>query len=142
MYLQKLTELLCREEDIRKDIMELRFGSRLTYHRNGRDYTNTYLWKFRNRIQVRKTSWLDEWQIVSVSKKEVVSAINDLHLHHLLWFVKLRDERIDWWSTLIIESDWEIIYEWETVVTSYDVTKHLYQQSEKILEDICNFLTK
>ena len=136
--LKKLTDLLCSEEDIRKDIMELRFGSRLTYYRNGRDYTNTYLWKFRNRIQVRKTSWLDEWQIVSVSKKEVVSATNDLHLHHLLWYCELKEH-------LCVQSEWELLNytTWPTVDTicKYNITKELYQQSEKTLEAIYNFLT-
>lgn len=131
MYLQKLTELLCSEEDIRKDIMELRFWCKL------REWNIIWLYTER-RTHIDSDSV--DYEIkrkgrgyMYLNNPEILW--NDLHLHHLLWYCELTGVNI------VIRGNW-IIWdcdEWKDVC-KIDITKPLHQQSEKTLEAIYNFL--
>lgn len=96
--LKKITDLLCNEEDIRKDIIVEEMD--------------------------------EQFSIWSCFVWDIKITYKDLHLHHLLWYCELKN------------IEYVIYYDCPLFALYMDFTKPPYQQSEKTLEAIYNFLTQ
>jgi len=68
--MKELRDLLCEVEGIKRDLNKPILWSRITYHRNWRDYTNTFVLKYRNRMQVVKTHWIYQTNLSIYTQKK------------------------------------------------------------------------
>lgn len=124
-YLQKLTDLVCQEKDIEKDLKELKFWCKLKSKIN---WNELFLIK-NNYIEYDTTEW-----IYNNTNVEIIW--NPLELHHLMWYCELK------WIYFKIENYTNSREEKLSLISiryhqiSYNNTKPLSQQNEEVLKNI------
>ena len=144
--LQKLTELLCSEEDIRKDIMTLKFWTKVEFV-HWLPVSSLVIWvNTDDSASVRMTmNWIVKSQEIPIRYIEIIW--NDLEERHLRmycsskwWNCDVQSNNLVYiWKSELWEDD-KSIEEWELLY--YNSSLSLNQQSEKTLEAIYNFLIK
>lgn len=131
--LKKLTALLCEVDEVKKDIMELRFWCKVYYNWEYRiiyDYKNI-AWK----IFINIGRWLSEEYKDNYWIKEIIW--NPIEYHHLMMYCESK------WIKLSINNynttQSGIFFNWNGCCV-LDNSKPLNQQSAETLWKIYNFL--
>ena len=141
-YYEQLQEILCTDESIKADIMELRFWTKIKYEEQ---------WVIKTRIVLFVHKYSDflivePWYNYRTPKKilrRIVSNIiwNPLEERHLRMYCENLNwdylkQRMDW--------DFEWIPQWEWEVNDrlfwLDNTKPFHQQTEEVYKSIVEFL--
>lgn len=147
-YLEKLTDLVCQEKDIEKDLKELRFWCKIKSWKNIHIITNIEWWwktnaPFLDTRYVRCTPYLnfqfdikqkEKIKLLSDDWKWVEIIWNPLELHHLMLYCSKK-----WWP-FTIGSQWRMMWnkqkDWSYYEIQLDNKKPLHQQSEEVLKNI------
>jgi len=137
--IEQLQEILCTVESVEKDVKELRFGCKL---KMWEDWEVDY-WLFTHKEQVDEFSWFihqtnDDWSLFCWEEWQDYKIIwNPLTLKHLMMYCNEKGIDIDYNSSWALWKD-----NWTNKpIATLDITKdYLYEQEDKVLLDIINFL--
>ncbi len=136
--IEQLQEILCEVESVEKDVKELRFGCEFSALWAKQRFTELDQWC----IYINK--W---WELVYDTDEywEVHCKIlwNPLSLKHLMMYCNEKGiNLITQWEWIFSLEKWQKLTPKSKleIVTKYDITKPLYQQSDEVLEKIFNFL--
>jgi len=153
--LEQLQEILCTVESVEKDVKELRFGCRISQHNHCRKETiylgdtpneDSCMWSnlfytydIRNEFPYWESpsEYSDDFR--GNNKHNDFKIIwNPLSLKHLMMYCNEKGIEFK------IHENWDL-YRTESCaddrfITQLDITKELYEQEDKVLLDIINFL--
>lgn len=126
-YLEKLTDLVCQEKNIEKDLKELRFWCKLRYG----SYIVDFLYHFNWEDFIHWKYWFEDW-VLAMNRKIDEIIWNPLEFHHLMMYCENKKIKFDikqfcWESEIFINTD---------RIVKLDVKKPLHQQSEEVLKNI------
>jgi len=146
--IEQLQEILCTVESVNKDVMELRIWHKAIYNDNIITYIRSEQCEISDSWLQEMVFYFDSWKwgefefinnpsqtpyafsdIVKIKK-----LWNPLTLKHLMMYCNEKE------NDLLINTNWKIIYQWMSTITELDITKELYEQEDKVLLDIINFL--
>lgn len=142
-YKQKLFNLLCEVEEIKKDLLELRLWTKVKLDNSWR------IGIFINEFDVKNVDYEENMNVLYKDKIELSNEWwltynrrigNQIHIHHLLWFCEKNN-----FSFLIRGRGIIIRIKWDTkkLVSVYlNNKKPLDEQTEEVFEKIYNFLKK
>ena len=128
--IEQLCAILCTAPSVEKDVKELRFGCEFSCLWAKQRFTELDQWC----IYINK--W---WELVYDTDEywEVHCKIiwNPLSLKQLILFCNEKNLQLEFSVQRISLDTW-----WDGVYINYDHTKELYEQEDKVLLDIINFL--
>ena len=139
-YKQKLTDLLCECEPVRKQIMELKFW---TYISNSlfvdyEDITEWYLVKQYEKDELMFFEVLNSWEILNIyantDECKLLNQKNKLGYHHLMQYCERS-------NTDLLIDNWVIVMNWFLWI-ELNCYKDFDSQEDKVYEDIFNYLSK
>jgi len=151
--LEQLQEILCTVESVEKDVKELRIGCKVIYNDNEITYTRSEQCEISDSWLQEQVFYFDSWKwwefefINNPSQTpyafsdmaKIKKLWNPLTLKHLMMYCNEKGMIVNiynWYARFLKNSFiWELLYKIE-----YDITKELYEQEDKVLLDIINFL--
>ena len=154
--LERLTALLCECESVKKDVMELRFGCRISQHSHCKKET-IYLWETPNEDSCMWSNLFYTYDIRNEfpyweSSSEYSDDFRGNNKHNdfnIIWNpIEERHLRMYCIENQILcsfENSWYIMFvdnrnTPKSHIIEYDDSKPLYQQSNETLEKIVKFL--
>lgn len=146
-YLQKLTDLICQEKDIEKDLSEKEYYVSIVSKNNNRINNQVFIYEFWRCNSKQEAIWLsiDETRKQKENKdNQILIEVwffknKKIQLHHLMWYYSKK-----WWP-FAISSEWKMMWnkqkDWSYYEIQLDNTKPLHQQSEEVLKNIFEALS-
>lgn len=138
--IEQLQEILCTVESVEKDVKELRLGCNVFIQNC--IVSVTIIWDNRGLTLIEWAEYENFlWQLwtstQSFQEKHITKIIwNPLSLKHLMMYCDEKGiENIWFYKKEIL-----LLLEWKSVWICYEITKELYEQEDKVLLDIINFL--
>jgi hypothetical protein len=132
--LENLTSLLCEVEEVNKDIMELRFWTKIRYW----SYIVDFLYHFEWEDVICWKYWLEDW-IIAMNRKIDEIIWNPIEYHHLMMYCD-KSQKLQFnifWNYISIRNLFTRNDSWLIYLNN---NLPLHQQSEETLWKIYNFL--
>lgn len=135
-YLEKLTDLVCQEKDIEKQIKELKFGTEIK--------VDGIKWKVLSVSENWKIKFIDgKWYIAwdddnktDEYNPKIEIIWNPLELHHLIWFCENKKIKFSLQTQFLWNLKQTMLFFNRNWCCKYDNKKPLHQQSEEVLKNI------
>ena len=132
--IEQLQEILCTVESVEKDVKEWKIWTIIKYSLNDCLYTTTGI-VFFNRFSeyVYVSPWHNYKTPKKIMRKNISKTIwNHINYKHLIVYCGIK------WIDLLIDN-WVITINWQGFI-ELDIILELYEQEDKVLLDIINFL--